>query len=152
MTANDYILAGYEISKQVSEEIITRAENDVMNAYVIPILGAEATFEDNKCDVMGLAYCLMLRRNIVKTRFGAEIKNNQYGTVLQYENGILNQQIAGICQPIFRSLKTKSAAAETSESGFSIGNWLMGLMPARLSSSKRFSKVVDIIDGGFYRY
>ena len=26
MTANDYILAGYEMSKQVSEEVITRAE------------------------------------------------------------------------------------------------------------------------------
>ena len=151
MTANDYILAGYEMSKQVSEEVITRAERDVMEAYVIPILGAEATVEDNKCDVMALAFCLLLRRNVVKTRFGSEIKNNQYGTVMQYESGVLNQQIAGICQPVFKSLKEK-AGADTDIQEYSIENILMGYMPTRLCGSGRFGKVVDIIDGGFYRY
>ena len=151
MTANDYILAGYEMSKQVSEEVITRAERDVMEAYVIPILGAEATIEDNKCDVMALAFCLLLRRNVVKTRFGSEIKNNQYGTVMQYESGVLNQQIAGICQPVFKSLKEK-AGADTDIPEYSVENILMGYMPTRLCGSGRFGKVVDIIDGGFYRY
>lgn len=151
MTANDYILAGYEMSKQVSEEVITRAERDVMEAYVIPILGAEATVEENKCDVMALAFCLLLRRNVVKTRFGSEIKNNQYGTVLQYESGVLNQQIAGICQPVFKSLKSK-AGADTDIPEYSVENILMGYMPTRLCGSGRFGKVVDIIDGGFYRY
>ena len=151
MTANDYILAGYEMSKQVSEEVITRAERDVMEAYVIPILGAEATIEENKCDVMALAFCLLLRRNVVKTRFGSEIKNNQYGTVMQYESGVLNQQIAGICQPVFKSLKEK-AGADTDIPEYSVENILMGYMPTRLCGSGRFGKVVDIIDGGFYRY
>ena len=151
MTANDYILAGYEMAKQVSEEVITRAERDVMEAYVIPILGAEATIEENKCDVMALAFCLLLRRNVVKTRFGSEIKNNQYGTVMQYESGVLNQQIAGICQPVFKSLKEK-AGADTDIPEYSLENILMGYMPTRLCSSGRFGKVVDIIDGGFYRY
>ena len=151
MTANDYILAGYEMSKQVSEEVITRAERDVMEAYVIPILGAEATIEENKCDVMALAFCLLLRRNVVKTRFGSEIKNNQYGTVLQYESGVLNQQIAGICQPVFKSLKEK-AGTDTDIPEYSVENILMGYMPTRLCGSGRFGKVVDIIDGGFYRY
>lgn len=151
MTANDYILAGYEMSKQVSEEVITKAERDVMSAYVIPILGAEATIEENKCDVMALAYCLLLRRNVVKTRFGSEIKNNQYGTVIQYESGVLNQQIAGICQPVFKSLKSK-AGAETEITEYSLENILMGYLPTTLGSSKRFGGVVDIIDAGFYRY
>ena len=151
MTANDYILAGYEMSKQVSEEVITKAECDVMSAYVIPILGAEATIEENKCDVMALAYCLLLRRNVVKTRFGSEIKNNQYGTVMQYESGVLNQQIAGICQPVFKSLKSK-AGVETVTTEYSLENILMGYLPATLGSSARFGAVIDIIDAGFYRY
>ena len=151
MTANDYILAGYEMSKQVSEEVITKAERDVMSAYVIPILGAEATVEENKCDVMALAYCLLLRRNVVKTRFGSEIKNNQYGTVMQYESGVLNQQIAGICQPVFKSLKSK-AGPETVTTEYSLENILMGYLPTMLGSSARFGEVIDIIDAGFYRY
>lgn len=151
MTANDYILAGYEMSKQVSEEVITKAERDVMSAYVIPILGAEATIEENKCDVMALAYCLLLRRNVVKTRFGSEIKNNQYGTVMQYESGILNQQIAGICQPVFKSLKSKSGY-EMVTTEYSLENILMGYLPTTLGSSARFGEVIDIIDAGFYRY
>ena len=152
MTANDYILAGYDISKQVSEEVITRAEKDVMSAYVIPILGAEATIEENRCDVMALAYCLLLRRNVVKTRFGSEIKNNQYGTVMQYENGVLNQQIAGICQPVFKSLKSKAGAATTATTEYSLENILMGYLPTTLGGSERFGEVIDIIDGGFYIY
>ena len=128
MTANDYILAGYEMAKQVSEEVITRAECDVMEAYVIPILGAEATIEENKCDVMALAFCLLLRRNVVKTRFGSEIKNNQYGTVMQYENAALNTQIAGICKPAYKSLISKTTLEAP------------------------FNTVTDIIDSGFYKY
>ena len=128
MTASDYNLSGYEISKQVSDEVITRAENDVLNSYVIPIIGETATIEDYKCEVMALAYCLMLRRNITKTRFGSEIKNNQYGTVMQYENVALNTQIAGICKIAYKSLVSKTTLEAP------------------------FNTVTDIIDSGFYKY
>ena len=128
MTAIDYNLSGYEISKQVSDEVITRAENDVLNSYVIPIIGNGATIEEYKCEVMALAYCLMLRRNITKTRFGSEIKNNQYGIVMQYENASLNTQIAGICKTAFNSLKSKS------------------------TDLSNISNVTDIIDSGYYYY
>ena len=128
MTASDYNLSGYEISKQVSDEVITRAENDVLNSYVIPIIGETATIEDYKCEVMALAYCLMLRRNITKTRFGSEIKNNQYATVMQYENAALNTQIAGICKIAYKSLVSKTTLEGP------------------------FNKVTDIIDSGFYKY
>ena len=128
MTASDYNLSGYEISKQVSDEVITRAENDVLNSYVIPIIGETATIEDYKCEVMALAYCLMLRRNITKTRFGSEIKNNQYGTVMQYENAALNTQIAGICKIAYKSLISKTTLEAP------------------------FNTVTDIIDSGFYKY
>ena len=128
MTASDYNLSGYEISKQVSDEVITRAENDVLNSYVIPIIGQIATIEDYKCEVMALAYCLMLRRNITKTRFGSEIKNNQYGTVKQYENAALNTQIAGICKIAYKSLVSKTTLEAP------------------------FNTVTDIIDSGFYKY
>lgn len=128
MTASDYILEGYEISKQISEDVLNKAEADVFKAYVIPILGDTTTIEENKCDVLALAYCLMLRRNIIKTRFGSEIKNNQYGTVMQQENAMLNSQITGICNIALKSLKDKS------------------------SLEAPYNSVIDIIDCGYYKY
>ena len=128
MTANDYILSGYEISKQVTEEVITRAESDVMTAYVLPIIGSDAKKEDYKCEVMALAYCLLLRRNIVKTRFGSEVKINQYGTVMQQENAMLNSQICGMCNIAISGLKEKTLSTEN------------------------FNRVKDIIEFGYYKY
>lgn len=108
MTANDYKLAGYEVGNQLSDAVILAAESDVMTAYVKPICGSDATAEDYKYEVMGLAFCLMLRRSAIKTRFSAEIKNTNFGSQLLHESATLMAQIAGICSIQINSLKSKT--------------------------------------------
>ena len=104
MTVQEYITAGFEISAQIKQTAITRAENDVINSYIIPIIGADYVAADLKNEIMTLAFCLLLRRNVVKTRFGAEQKNNQYATVMNVESKELNNQIAGYAMPVIQSL------------------------------------------------
>lgn len=108
MTASDYKLAGYEVGNQLSDGVILSCENDVMTAYVKPICGADAKVEDHRDEVMGLAFCLMLRRSAIKTRFGAEIKNTNYGSQLLHDSATMMNQIAGICSIQINSLKSKT--------------------------------------------
>ena len=104
MTVQEYISAGFEISAQIKQTAITRAENDVINSYIIPIVGADYVADNLKNEIMTLTFCLLLRRNVVKTRFGAEQKNNQYATVMNVESKELNNQIAGYAMPVIQSL------------------------------------------------
>lgn len=108
MTASDYKLAGYEVGNQLSDGVILSSENDVMAAYVKPICGADAKIEDYKDEVMGLAFCLMLRRSAIKTRLGAEIKNTNFGSQLLHDSATMMAQIAGICSIQINSLKSKT--------------------------------------------
>ena len=117
MTASDYKLAGYEVGNQLSDGVILSCENDVMAAYVKPICGADAKIEDYKDEVMGLAFCLMLRRSAIKTRFGAEIKNTRFGAEIKntnfgsqllHDSATMMAQIAGICSIQINSLKSKT--------------------------------------------
>ena len=127
MTASDYKLAGYEVGNQLSDSVILASENDVMTAYVKPICGADAKIEDFKDEVMGLAFCLMLRRSAIKTRFSADIKNTNFGSQLLHDSATMMTQIAGICSIQINSLKSKT----TLESPY---------------------LVKDIIDCGYYIY
>ncbi|HAT81200.1 MAG TPA: hypothetical protein DCS17_07395 [Flavobacterium sp.] len=106
MTVPEYISSGYPISGQVSDAIVERAETDVMNCYVKPIVGVDATVEDYIEEVMALSYCLLLRRSILKTRFGSEQKKSQNGE--RFEDSIILRQITSICMPAILSLETKS--------------------------------------------
>ena len=108
MTASDYKLAGYEVGNQLSDAVILASENDVMTAYVRPICGADAKIEDYKEEVMGLAFCLMLRRSAIKTRFSAEIKSTNFGSQLLHDSATMMTQIAGICSIQINSLKSKT--------------------------------------------
>ncbi len=103
MTAAEYIAAGYELSKNVDQTIIDKAEKDVKECYIYPILGNEADLTNFKNHVMGLAFCMMLRRQANKTRYGVEIKSNPYGIQANSDN--LIKEISGIALPIINELK-----------------------------------------------
>lgn len=122
MTAQDYVDAGYELSKNIEQKIIDKAEADVIQAYVVPILGSDET-EEIEAEVMALAYCLMLRRTANKTRYGTEQKSNPYG--IQANNANLMMEIQGHAFPAIKSLREKEGAIE-------------------------FPNVVDIIGFGYY--
>ena len=111
MTANEYKNAGFELSNYVTQALIDKAEADVKTHYIDVIIGdAEIEYES---ELMALAFCLMLRRNVTKTRFSAEKKNNQYATVLAFESAELQSFISNTALPAIRSLETKAGVSRS---------------------------------------
>ncbi len=75
MTKQWYQENGYEISSYVSDAAIARAERDVTDAYVTPIVGnANVSKEIKERAIGNLAFLLILQRSIFATRAGAKVK------------------------------------------------------------------------------
>ena len=75
MTKQWYQDNGYEISSYVSDAAIARAERDVTDAYVTPIVGnANVSKEIKERAIGNLAFLLILQRSIFATRAGAKVK------------------------------------------------------------------------------
>ena len=113
MTANEYKNAGFELSNYVTQALIDRCEADVKSSYIDVIIGtAEIEYE---AELMALSFCLMLRRNVTKTRFSTEKKTNQYGTVLAFESLEIQNFIQNTALPAIKSLETKAGVARSGE-------------------------------------
>lgn len=86
MNIADYQQAGYAMSNYIEPAIVTKAENDVIGAYIVPLIGHIPTDEEKaaeplKTAIMSLAFLLIEQRNIMATRAGAKTKNSpQSGT------------------------------------------------------------------------
>lgn len=75
MTKQWYQENGYEMSSYVSDAAIARAERDVTDAYVTPIVGnANVSKEIKERAIGNLAFLLILQRSIFATRAGAKVK------------------------------------------------------------------------------
>ena len=75
MTKQWYQENGYEISSYVNDAAIARAERDVTDAYVTPIVGnANVSNEIKERAIGNLAFLLILQRSIFATRAGAKVK------------------------------------------------------------------------------
>ena len=75
MTKQWYQEHGYEISSLISDATISRAERDVTDAYINPIVGSANVSTEVKERVLGnLAFLLILQRSIFATRAGAKVK------------------------------------------------------------------------------
>lgn len=75
MTKQWYQDHGYEISSLISDATIARAERDVTDAYITPIVGgAEVSTEVKESAIGNLAFLLILQRTIFATRAGARAK------------------------------------------------------------------------------
>lgn len=76
MTQQQYIQNGYRVSASLAQDFIDRAEDDVKEAYIKPILpNADcSTGVAQKC-FMQLAFILMVRRSAIATRSGGKINN-----------------------------------------------------------------------------
>lgn len=75
MTKQWYQENGYEMSSYVSDAAIARAERDVTDAYVTPIVGnANVSNEIKERAIGNLAFLLILQRSIFATRAGAKVK------------------------------------------------------------------------------
>ena len=75
MTKQWYQDNGYEKSSYLSDAAIARAERDVTDAYVTPIVGnANVSKEIKERAIGNLAFLLILQRSIFATRAGAKVK------------------------------------------------------------------------------
>lgn len=75
MTKQWYQDNGYEISSLISDATIARAERDVTDAYINPIVGsANVSTEVRERAIGSLAFLLILQRTIFATRSGAKVK------------------------------------------------------------------------------
>lgn len=75
MTKQWYQENGYALSSLISDAEITRAERDVTDAYITPIVGSASVSQEAKERAIGnLAFLLILQRTIFATRAGAKVK------------------------------------------------------------------------------
>lgn len=75
MTKKWYQDNGYEMGSLIDDAAIERAERDVTDAYVTPIVGAAQVDTSVRERAVGnLAFLLLLQRTIFATRAGAKIK------------------------------------------------------------------------------
>lgn len=77
MTKEWYKSKGYNLSINIDQAMIDKAERDAFIAYVKPILPTvEIDAEDIADELSELAFMLLLRRTLVVTRSGTKEKTN----------------------------------------------------------------------------
>lgn len=76
MTPQEYAAKGFAVSLHIDQSIIDRAESDVRQAYIDPIVGADAQGEAVTDALANLAFMAMTQRNVFVTRSGAKEKTN----------------------------------------------------------------------------
>lgn len=80
MNVQDYRADGYALSQAIDQAKITRAEKEVINAYIVPLTGETPTddamqLEPLRSAIMSCAFLLLSLRSAVATRAGAKSKN-----------------------------------------------------------------------------
>lgn len=81
MTRNWYIEHGYKLSSLIDEAEIARAEADVAEAYIVPIVGERVIPAETRQEtIAALAFLLLLQRNVFATRAGAKMKTGYNST------------------------------------------------------------------------
>ena len=107
MQVQDYRAAGYALSTLIEQAVVTRAENDVLAAYILPLIGhtpsaGELAVEPLKSAFMGLSFLLIQERSATATRAGAKSKLSEQSNTPTYDE--LLRQSAPTCVNALRSL------------------------------------------------
>lgn len=109
MTKEWYRQHGYELSTLIEDAVIERAEREVTEAYVTPIVGdAQVPQAAIERAVGQLAFLLILQRTIFATRAGAKVKmgyNSQDADVWSKL-----QQESAACHAALENLKRQEGA------------------------------------------
>ena len=79
MNVQDYRADGYALSQVIDQAKITRAEKEIIAAYIVPLIGEQPTEEDIEQEplrsaVMSCVFLLLSLRSAVATRAGAKTK------------------------------------------------------------------------------
>ena len=107
MNVQDYRAAGYTLSQLIEQAVVTRAENDVIAAYIVPLLGHVPTEEERdatpvKTAIMALSFLLIQQRSSAATRAGAKLKLSEQSTTPTYDD--LLRQHAPSCVNALRAI------------------------------------------------
>lgn len=78
MNVSDYQAAGYYLGN-VQQAAVTRAETEIIAAYIVPLVGHMPTQDERdaeplKTAIMSLSFLLIQQRSAVATRAGAKVK------------------------------------------------------------------------------
>lgn len=114
MTKDWYITHGYKMSAAIDDAEITRAENDVTDAYITPIVGTANVPQELKEKTIGaLAFLLLLQRSVFLTRGGAKIKSgyNSYDA----DAWAILQQEAQSCHLALETLRAQDGVNKDAE-------------------------------------
>lgn len=104
MTRNWYIEHGYKLSSLIDEAEIARAEADVVDAYIEPIVGDKIIPAETRQETIGaLAFLLLSQRNIFVTRAGAKTKTGYNSANADAWAGL--QQDAHVCHAKLNALR-----------------------------------------------
>lgn len=79
MTAKEYRDRGYEVSMQIEQAVIDRAEREITEAYIKPLTDKGVEDADVKEAVFALAYLRMTQQRFFATRSGGKTKTNEFG-------------------------------------------------------------------------
>lgn len=74
MTKEEYKSEGFKMSLVIEQPEIDRAEADVIDAYIRPIVGDAEVVGAVRIAVMNLAFLRLTQTNISATRAGAKVK------------------------------------------------------------------------------
>lgn len=107
MNVQDYRAAGYALSQLIEQAVVTRAENDVIAAYIVPLFGHvpskdEREAEPLKTAIMVLSFLLIQQRSSTATRAGAKLKMSEQSTTPTYDD--LLRQHAPTCVNALRAI------------------------------------------------
>lgn len=87
MTAEWYREHGYEVSANLAQSIIDKAEDDVWEAYVMPIVPTADKDDETIQELLApLSYLALCLHNAKLTRKGAKEKNDENSVTIQQQN------------------------------------------------------------------
>lgn len=106
MNVQDYRAAGYALSTLIDQAAVTRAEKDVVAAYIVPLVGqvtqAECEAEPIRSAIMSLSFLLVAQRTAVATRAGAKTKQTSQSATPTAEDVL--RQNAPACVNYLRTI------------------------------------------------
>lgn len=87
MTIQLYKDKGYAIAESFDQRAIDRAEQDIKDAYILPLFGNDVNIEDENVLplFMDLVFLLLSQRNVVLTRGGAKVKTAENSQNIDFE-------------------------------------------------------------------
>lgn len=82
MNVQDYKTAGYNLSTLIGQSLVDRAEREIHDAYIQPLMGRALTEDEYKAEpymsaIMALSYLLLQQRSISGTRAGGKVKQTE---------------------------------------------------------------------------